>query len=90
MFKLSAACIIFCILLCQGSPLTSSYEFSASEIELIVKLIETKDSFDLLLNLLPLYGHLKLKYLIRDSSYDSLVVSMVVLNSKLSFHLNFY
>lgn len=36
------------------------------------KAVEAKN-FDLLLNLLPLYGHLKLKYLLRKSSYDTAV-----------------
>ncbi len=58
-----------------GSSHSSSPTKSSSIAEEVVK--EAKN-FDLLLNLLPLYGHIKLKYLIRKSSYDSLVVIILL------------
>ncbi len=76
-FLFSTVCIIVSVLLCQGSPLQTDHELTSSEVELIFKVVEAKN-FDLLLNLLPLYGHIKLKYLIRKSSYDSIVVIILL------------
>ncbi len=72
----SVTTVILIAFLCQGSSLPLEHELTPSEVELIFKAVESKN-FDLLLNLLPLYGHIKIKYLIRKSSYDSIVVSFI-------------
>lgn len=62
------ACVVCSIILgCNGSPLVN-FEIEQQA------LIQPKN-YDLLLNLLPLYGGIKLKNLITERTYEKLYVS---------------
>ena len=46
------------------------------QLDLLLKVVQqTKGSFDIVLNLLPLYGWIKLKWFINKSSLDKLYVN---------------